>query len=179
MQIRWVATLPHVREVSLRGTLRGVPHLLIGASSKFMGLPFRELSISEMLSDNQARLIQAYNSRRFFAFCERTFFSTPYRFAKIAIGAASMHVDGILHAGMHGEREPLSIAHEQWDLTVHLPRQRKFYARLAGLTRRYPFLPGDVIDLPGFEGEEWIVRDDAMHARSRTYRLTWTGDVHH
>jgi hypothetical protein len=169
VQIHWVATLPHVREVSLRGTLRGVPHLLIGASSKFMGLPFREVSISEMLHENEARLIQAYNSRRFFAFCERTFFSTPYLFAKIAIGATSMHADGVLHAEMHGDREPTSVTHEHWDMTIHLPRERKFYARLTGLTRRYPFLPADVADLPGFTGEEWIVRDDATHAKSKTY----------
>lgn len=169
VKIQWVATLPHVRELSLRGTMHGRPSLLIAAEAKFMGVRFRELSLSELLDENEARLIQAYNSRRFFAFSERTFFRTPYAHANVLVGPRSMHVDGVLHAEMHGERAALSVAHEEWQPTIHLPNGRKFYARLSGETRRYPFLASDVAQLPGFTGEEWIVRDDATHAKSKTY----------
>lgn len=166
-----MATLPHVREVSLRGMIDGTPHLLIGAASSFIGLRFRELSISALVGERDARLIQAYNSRRFFAFCERTFFSTPHVYGDVRVDAIPprIRVAGILHAEMHGEREPVSVAHEEWEVTVHLPKERRFYARLSGLTRRYPFLAGDVVDLPRFRGEEWIVREDAVHAKSKTY----------
>src|SRR3954451_19928885 len=102
--IKWTATLSHVREVSLKGAAdlgywtnrlktedlvpieqEGKAQLMIlSADARFMGLNFRELSISiaarasESRTADAAFLVGAWNSRRFFAFSERVFFSTPY-----------------------------------------------------------------------------------------------------
>jgi len=38
------------------------------------------------------------------------------------------------------------------------------------MTRKYPFLAQDVVELEGFTGKEWIVREDGTHAKSKTYR---------
>ena len=65
-------------------------------------------------------------------------------------------------------------------------RQGKWFsAKLSGDTRTYPFLPGeDVVTIrptkedgvlqalsdSRFVGREWIVRENARHAKSKTYR---------
>src|SRR5689334_12531439 len=94
---KYVATLSRVREVSLLGSadlsfwtnhLRGANLapaefegkarvLIIAADAKFMGLRFQELSVCVAVPPPQdggwgdaAYLVRAFNSRRFFAFCE-------------------------------------------------------------------------------------------------------------
>src|SRR5262249_27557184 len=96
--VKWAAELAHVREVSLLGTadlafwkdrllkeeLLPVQSdgraqlLIIAADSKFMGVRFRELSFCVSVSrpdggirQDAAYLVRAFNSCRFFAFCER------------------------------------------------------------------------------------------------------------
>ena len=88
-------------------------------------------------------------------------------------------------------REPLSIGEDGWEGPVLLPRNsrgrkgegRLLFAKVSGLTRVYPFLACDKLLLkPGqgcditqklidshFTGREWIVREDAAHAKSKTY----------
>lgn len=110
--IKWVAELEHVREVSLLGTadadfwrarLRSenlfldarddrARILLAAADSSFKGFRFRELSISLLVSplegngvEESAFLIRAYNTRRAFAFVERVFFSAPYEHGDILV----------------------------------------------------------------------------------------------
>src|ERR1700722_18290838 len=99
--VKWAAQIAHVREVSLLGTadlaywedrLRrenllpaerdGQAQLLIIATdSKYMGVRFRELSFSVLVSwseggvpQDAAYLVRAFNSFRFFALCERVLF---------------------------------------------------------------------------------------------------------
>src|SRR5690348_9916827 len=103
--VKWAAQVAHVREVSLLGTADlafwkdrllkedlqpaesdGQAQLLIiAANLKYMGIRFRELSFSVLVSrleagvqQDAAYLVRAFNSSRPFAFCERVFFSTPY-----------------------------------------------------------------------------------------------------
>ena len=218
----YVAILPHVREVSIVGTadlgfwtdrLRAeglVPLevdgraqiLIISSDSRFKGLRFQELSFSIRLGTG-AFLVQAFNSRRFFAFCERTFFGTPYDFGRIEV-SASLPALVRLHRG----QEPLFRAEmgagaapaapgaspfeEGWAGPVRLPshgqekrRGRFFFAEVTGATQSITFQPSrDVLeirpskDIPvlqalidsGFEATHWLVRPDARHAKSRTYR---------
>ena len=102
--IKWAARLSHVREISLRGGAdlsywkdrldreRLVPLerdgraeiLIISADAKFRGVRFREVSFSVAVAPPEPSpgietvfLLGAFNSNRFFAWCERTFFSTP------------------------------------------------------------------------------------------------------
>jgi hypothetical protein len=72
---------------------------VIAASAKFKGMPFREISFSIVVEPtpgwhklpNAACLLGAYNSNRFFAWCERFFFSTPYYPANCEISTESIN----------------------------------------------------------------------------------------
>jgi hypothetical protein len=91
------------------------------------------------------------------------------------------------------EREPSRHGEDGWEGPVFLPdlRQGKgrqgnlFFARLKGYTRAYPFVPSrDSVTIRAsadsevlqtlrdshFVAREWIVREDATHAKSKTYK---------
>jgi hypothetical protein len=91
-------------------------------------------------------------------------------------------------------REPSRRGEEGWEGPVFLPERRPgirqgnlFFARVCGQTCTYPFLPGvdSVIIEPAHNSEilrplldshfvarEWAVRNDATHAKSKTYKRT-------
>ncbi len=134
--------------------------------SRFKGIPFREVSISicaypdSIDTPEGIFLAHAFNSVRFFAWCERTFFATPYYYAVIAVDPgplASFEVTGrtssLLRAAMTrttntDRREPIHSGHECSEPTIFLPTrqskpnapQKQFFARLSGDTQIYPFL---------------------------------------
>ncbi len=110
--LKWAAQLDNVSEVSLTGTADfdyWKNHLatqgyvpvktddrasiaVVSASGKFAGVRFQELSISVSVSAPNGGmglpsffLVQAFSSNRFFAFCERALFSTPYQFANVTV----------------------------------------------------------------------------------------------
>jgi hypothetical protein len=228
--IKYAAELSHVRDVSLLGTANlaywkdrlaeedlipadadgKAQILIVAAEAKFMGVRFRELSFSVLVSPPEdgkpqaaAFLVQAFNSCRFFAFCERVFFSTPYYYGAVGVSTAlpasirlTQHGEARFAAEMEANtstREPLRVGEDGWEGPVFLPargrgsaRHRKlFFARISGHTRTYPFLPSadpltiqpargseilqELIDSQ-FVGQEWAVREDAEHAKSKTYK---------
>jgi hypothetical protein len=88
--------------------------------------------------------------------------------------------------------EPSRSGAECWNGPVFLPGRRGgrgtasrvFFAKLQGLTRAFPYAPSrDTVEITpasagsvfqmlidsGFQGREWIVREGATHAKSRTY----------
>jgi hypothetical protein len=183
--IKYTAVLKHVREVALSGTAdltfwkdrlqqqNLLPAerdgrarvLIIAAAGNFAGIRFQELSFSILLSrttdaggDDGAYLLQAFNSSRFFAFCERTFFSTPYLFGTVEVSTGSpvsiKVVDGpevVFRAEMQAAsavtRESSFRQTDGWEGPVYLPKvgrkrdsQRHFFARISGATKVYPFL---------------------------------------
>src|SRR3954452_17754091 len=104
--VRYIAEPKHVEEVSLRGTAdlpfwqdrlereylvplarEGKAQVsVVGARMKFMGIRFTEIGFSIMASaigdsEGDFFLVQAFNSFRFFAFCEQKLFKTPYAHA--------------------------------------------------------------------------------------------------
>lgn len=111
--IKFVAKLSGVKEVSLLGTARFDywqdvlrPHglspvpldgeaqiIVVAAKARFKGVLYSEVGFSIVVSPNQKRhtlrdavcLLRAYNSNRFFAFIERNVFATPYRYGKCEI----------------------------------------------------------------------------------------------
>jgi hypothetical protein len=224
--IKWAARLSHVREVSLLGTadlacwaarlepegLRPAERdgraqvLIIAADARFMGVRFREVSVSVLVSEasgergrDAAYLVHAFNSSRFFAFCERRLFSTPYSHADVGVNAdapTSIRVAEsgreVFRAAMAPGRTAARDADGGWSGPVFLPKRagaapgdgRLFFARLLGRTETYSFLAGkdSVAITPGradgalrslldsqFVGNEWTVRRDATHAKSKTY----------
>src|SRR3954451_5939341 len=113
-QIKWTAQLDHVVEVSLLGSAdldywqtklapisllpierdNKAQILIITADARFRGVRFKELSLSVLARPkgdpaDGAYLIHAWNSSRFFAWCERTFFKTPYAFGQVTISASN------------------------------------------------------------------------------------------
>ncbi len=232
VSLKYVAELEHVREVSLLGTAdlvfwkdrlqkeKMVPAesdgkaqlLVIAADAKFRGIRFKELSFSVLVSQHGdgirqagAYLARAYNSCRFFAFCERVFFSTPYHYGDVQLSASSLSSirlgrdeKVIFRAEMQADpslprREPSRSGEDGWEGPVFLPEKRRgenreghaFFAKVRGYTRTYPFLPSrDVVTIEPtpeceifqalidshFAGKEWAVREDATHAKSKTYK---------
>jgi hypothetical protein len=89
-------------------------------------------------------------------------------------------------------REPLRVGVGGWEGAIFLPRDGRgprasgkwFLAKAGGHTRVYPFLPAldrvtvgprrsqDVLRRvfeSGFSGQEWSIREDAQHARTKTF----------
>jgi hypothetical protein len=183
---KYVAQLSHVREVSLLGTADlsfwtnrlaredltpaardgKAQVMIIGAAAKFWGLSFRELSFSIRVhapdglpGDNAVYLLSAFNSNRFFTFCERTFFSTPYSHGDVRVSStitAAIHVlrqgQTFFRAQMSADPatspEPMTLLTDDvWNGPILLPRRfsrpgdngRFFTARITGHAHRRPF----------------------------------------
>jgi hypothetical protein len=144
------------------------------------------------------RLLHAFTSSRAFAWCERTLFATPYVYGACRLSVQSplsVRVDSgndfVFNALMSPpKRSPIRASDERWEGPLFLPTRgpgaehRLFFARLAGHTLIYqfgsddhftiaPLLGGGVLQPlvdSGFLPKEWVVRPDATHGRSRTYR---------
>jgi len=229
--IKWAAKLAHVREVSLRGVADLgywkerlareclVPDekdghaqiLIIAGDLKFKGIRFRELSFCVLVDIERdgsqqegAYLLQAFSTSRLLSFCERVFFSTPYRHGHVRVSAslpasAEVGVDGdcpfkvaMADNDASVAREPSHDGVDGWEGPVILPTTRPsqrgkgkmFFARVEGRTRTYPFhAANDAIAIrpsphsevfqalidSHFVATEWILREDALHAKSKTY----------
>lgn len=144
------------------------------------------------------RLIQAFTSSRVFAWCERTLFATPYSHALCRVSVQDPPMvrldapgDGMFSAGMASPaRAAMRTGDEIWEGPVFLPSRgaagdaRLFFGRLSGHTTAYPFSTADRFAIvPSARGgvlqmladsrflpQEWVVRADATHGKSRTYR---------
>ncbi len=105
-----------------------------------MGIRFTEVSLSVLVAlpadgtrSDAALLLQAYNSRGLFAFCERVLFSAPYFWGQVRITDSvpcSIQLKSageiVLRAEMQGNassagREPLHDGDECWDGPIFLP----------------------------------------------------------
>jgi hypothetical protein len=115
-----------------------------------------------------------------------------------ASAPAHVHVsagDGSIRVSMAStttEREPMRRGPESWEGPLFLPTRAKsnaaqrkwFYARLSGDAEVYAFAPGkDEVGISpasqwpalaklaaaDFQGTEWLLRTNAVHAKSRTY----------
>jgi hypothetical protein len=185
-KIKWSAQLHGVREVSLLGTanlhywqqrleevqLSAIEKdgraqvLIMAADAKYMGLRFRELSFSVLASSREmgaevqgAYLVQAFNSRRLFAFCERALFATPYDYGNVHVSTADpSSIQLVLPRGMGfyvemrsgvggaPTRQPAHTGEGGWHGPVFLPTHQRrgrepklFWARVYGQTESYPF----------------------------------------
>jgi hypothetical protein len=229
-KFKWAARLAHVREISLFGAAdlrfwtdwlqkedlrpaeaNGQAQLMIvAAHAKYMGLDFQEISFSvavqapgEHASHNAAYLAGAFNSRRFLAFCERVFFSTPYEHGRVTLSTAlptaiALANDRriIFRAAMSdtnpiSSRKPMRASDDGWEGPLFLPNKGRsgmgagkvFVARLWGHTKVYPFVATDSLIIEPtaecvilrafrdskFVAQEWVIREDAEHAKSKTY----------
>lgn len=182
----------------------GAAEIVIGATALvWKGFGFNELTISLAVADRNDPtaqsgyyLLHAFNSNRFFAFCERFFFSTPYLFGRVELRETAPLLIDARAAGETGLRAETAGAaarggaaeDETWEGAVFLPvagDEKYFIAKLSGETKIYPFAATDRLEFrsadpddvfarladSGFAGREWRARSRAFHAKSKTYRL--------
>jgi hypothetical protein len=146
------------------------------------------------------RLLRAFTSNRIFAWFERRVFTTPYAHGDCQVSihiptSVWLAAQGkpIFSAEMSSvERPNLRTGEERWEGPVFLPprgranESRLFFGRFSGHTVVYPFSTDDrfAIDSTAgggalqpladssFHPQQWIVRADATHGKSKTYRRT-------
>lgn len=152
--------------------------LVVACDSKFFGVRFRELSFSVFVhqpdasggvgrpapSADAAFLVQAFNSSRFFAWSERTWFSTPYCHGMIDVDVG---LPGSLRLGLKGQTVFSAVMSadpcrtlsrsgvEGFAGPIFLPRGtrektasgRLFFAKIEGETQAYPFLSTDTLTI--------------------------------
>jgi hypothetical protein len=156
--------------------------------------------LAQCNSSEGMRLLHAFTSNRVFAWCERMMFATPYGHGECHVsvhGQPSVRLDvqgvRIFSAEMSSVVRPaLRAGDESWESPVFLPPRcaendsRLFFGRLRGHTVVYPFSRGDGFAIEpsagsgvlqpladsGFHPQEWVVRVDATHGKSKTYRRT-------
>ncbi len=178
--------------------------MVVAAAMIWKGTSFSELSVSilvEPLPDvapsgtidqphlEQSYLLQAWNSNRFFALCERIFFSTPYQHGEVRVtGDPSPSVTLLLR----GDRlfqialDPYSRSaragertEDGWRGVIHLPSAaphaaQAFYAELRGETEVIAFDPiRDSLSLPNVLVEEGGARVLTDLARSGFRGEAW------
>lgn len=180
--------------------------VVTGADMKFKGIRFRELSVSVFVCNQPggaapdgAFLLQAWNTVRFFAWVERTFFHTPYAHGEVVVDSNPPEAVGAyrrnlpLLSAMMGRLDPAvprsasRSGYECWEGPLFLPGAppRMFYACLEGETVAYPFHSEvDAVTIQStpefpalqqlvdsdFRGREWLVRSSATHGKSKTVR---------
>lgn len=174
------------------------PILLLGCSTTFKGIRFRELSVSTFVSDSKdgstrdgAFLVQAFNSVRFFAFVERRIFKTPYELAEVQVSAgdpASMSVRQrgalVVRAEMTGPARDTEPGEPGWEGPIFLPRpagsrrkRKVFFAKLEGASRSVAFHDTETLEF----GEAATHPVFALLTGSNYVPETWqyrTGAVH-
>jgi hypothetical protein len=151
-------------------------------------------------------LAQAFNSSRLLAWCERTAFRTPYLHAQVRVDGwpspgltvqlgGAVVFEARLESQATGKLKPAGPASERWEGLIYLPSRRGrpggvFFARLEGATMTVTAPPGDGVTLhahsglptlgtlaeSGFVAEEWLVREGAVHCRSKTFTRSGGSD---
>jgi hypothetical protein len=177
---------------------------ILSGKLKWNGVRFAEVAFWVALKDPQyphaAFLVQAFNSCRFFAWCERVFFQTPYAHAACEVINDSSKVSvsitkqsaSLLSANTAalGRFRRGNADDNEWNGPVFLPptdpgeSQRYFIAQIVGDSRVAPFRSEDIFTLStgageegprtfmesGFQPREWQIRDNATHRKSKTFK---------
>lgn len=193
--IQWAARLPHVRDVTLFGTAdldywtrrlqaerlepineRGrARFMIVAADSRFMGVRFREVSVSvavqPLAADSHQEavfLLQAYNSVRFFAFCERQLFKTPYVHGAIRVSldgqAERTQIGGAQIGGAEIEGAPVDRAQVEVNRAAAVVFRAELSAR-AG-------------DLASHEDGRSALEDGRSRPSSYAAEARWSGVVY-
>lgn len=183
----------------------GQARVLVSATNaKFHRIPFRELSFSVFVSRRMGSLdaeglylVHAFNSVRFFAFVERTLFSTPYYPAALevdlgpSVGIELREKARVPFRAAMSQRPSGSASEDGWEGPIFLPRKggaagKLFFARLRGETTVAPFDPSsdtvtiepspthpifDWLVRSAFTPREWTLRPSATHGKSKTVPL--------
>jgi hypothetical protein len=221
MHLKYVAEIKDVREICLvgcadlefwkthLGPLQLVPTNFAGHARvlvsvvklKWMSIAFQELSVAIPIDPPDAStpsiyLASAFNTSRLLAWCERTFFQTPYEHARITMHAEQpwsfeLRDNTLATLVVQCQRAaPTATVDDDWTGCIFLPPARRsskrkfFHAKLSGAVQVAPFAAtsaefklqpsmqrpaiGLLVD-SHFAPSEWRVRPNATHARSKTF----------
>jgi hypothetical protein len=221
MPIKYIAEIKNVREICLVGSadlefwkthlaqLQLSPTNFAGHARvwvsvvklKWMGIAFEELSIAIPIdspdsSTHSIYLASAFNTSRLLAWCERTFFQTPYEHAQITM-QAEQPWSFELRDGTRStlvvqcqRAAPTATVEDDWIGSIFLPPARRssqrnfFHAKLTGTVQLAPFAVTSAefklqpsLEQPAiqmlvdshFSPMEWRARPNATHARSKTF----------
>ncbi|MFN8528278.1 MAG: hypothetical protein U0670_06680 [Anaerolineae bacterium] len=167
--------------------------MISATASTYKGLSFRELSVSIQVEGNRFFLPHADNSIRWFAWVERKFFQTPYRYGQVT--TQPMHIAAVEQGiPVFEARLPADASYQEDnevnELVIHLPKSLRkraddphfFYARLEGAAHIYDGHAAsvtinagaaqpiwDLLRRSDFQVNEWRVRQSARHSKSKTY----------
>jgi hypothetical protein len=221
MPVKYVAEIKNVREICLIGSadlefwkvhlgqmrlsptnFAGHARIYISAMKlKWMGIAFEELSIAIPIDPPASNtpsvyLVSTFSTSRLLAWCERTFFQTPYEHAQITMQADqpwSFHLrdDTLSTLAVHCRSTlPISTVEDDWTVSIFLPsasqssHRKFFHAKLTGPVQLAPFtatsaqfelqpslqqLAIQLLVDSHFTPTEWRVRPSATHARSKTF----------
>jgi len=183
----------HLAEYRLEPTISDdrAAIMISACDGRFRGIRFQELSISVLTESarndgNSAFLVQAFNSRRLFAWVERTFFCTPYDFAGIEVEVGppatidlTVRDQTVFRALMHqpvsqaikNVRSASIVQQDGWEGTIYLPRLahrprdpfRLFRGKLSGVTHYYDFDASDRVLLNPSKAapvSSWLIESD-------------------
>jgi len=147
---------------------------IYGIQSRWMGIPFRELTISVSVVDPTADmrpavyLVQAYNSSRVLSFLERSLFQTPYLRADVILEttpASALHIRSrgcdVLRLEMAHRIQNVRKETVTWEGAIYLPQrndllQAVFFANLSGEMEIRPFNSAvDTCELNGTSQQMW------------------------
>jgi hypothetical protein len=220
MPVKYIAEVNNVREICLVGSadleywkahlaqlqllpinFAGHARVLVSVVKlKWMGIAFEELSIAIPIdppesSTNSIYLVSAFSTSRLLAWCERTFFQTPYEHAQISMQAQqpwSFELRDSTRSTLAVQCQrtaPTATVEDDWVGSIFLPparrssRRKFFHAKLIGPVQLAPFAAtsaefklqpsleqpaiGLLVDSQ-FSPIEWRVRPNATHARSKT-----------
>jgi len=167
--------------------------MVSAVSARYMGIKFRELSFSVAINDGADYfLVHAFNSIAPFAFAERAIFQTPYYHAQLVVKqhhiAMIQEQQTLFSATLAPHATEISHGFSAWEGTIHLPQHLRkqpqqphyFQARLEGDTEIFApqlveFAMQPLTTLlqmlceSQFTIQEWRVRTDAQHSKSKTY----------
>lgn len=171
-----------------------IPVIISGTQARYMGVTFRELSISLGIDDERFLLIYAFNSNRFFAWAERNLFRTPYYHASIAVNSHHIAIhqgeNRLFEATLPPDTQIAQQSVEDYQRIICLPKSLRkntdmphyFHARLAGDTQHYAPQSAHIgfvndtantilsrLSESQFEITDWTVRMQAHHSKSKTY----------
>lgn len=169
-----------------------IPVIISGTQAKYMGVSFRELSISLGIDEERFLLIHAFNSNRFFAWTERKLFRTPYYHAQITVEPHHIAVlqgkNRLFETSRNANAPTLKEADVDYQWIICLPKALRknadvphyFHARLKGHTQHYApnlshFNIGSSNEILSrlaeskFELMDWSVRMQAQHSKSKTF----------
>ncbi|MBC8171553.1 MAG: hypothetical protein H7X77_07760 [Anaerolineae bacterium] len=169
--------------------------ILSAVEARYLGVKFREFSISLRIDETRVFLVYAFNSNRLFAMLERAFFRTPYYYAKLAVSPHNIRLidqEQRLFEAALPATAPVTHSQDEcneWQIWLPAALRKQphqphyFNARLEGSTRHYEIttdkpviftgtgLPAPIQPLreSGYVIEDWLVRDSAKHSKSQTF----------